>query len=146
MTSAPSSTRMLEPCGLTMTRSALNRPSERILSSSARISCWTLANTCRTFRDRRLPVSPGEDHLAALCAAHRGEGPLEIGGVEPVRDDRGDIEARLDEHRHLIPGLEHLAAVDALDRDHVGHEVCPVDPKVLGRQAEHGDLAAMGHA
>src|SRR5215831_8316595 len=134
---------MLDPCGLTMTRSALNKPAERISSSSPLISCWTLVNTCRTPRDRCSPVSPGEDHLAALGAAHGSEGLLEIGGIEPVCDDWRDVKARFDQHRHLVPGLEHLAPVDALDRDHVGDQVRPVDREVPRGQAEHGHLATM---
>src|SRR5258708_2883684 len=52
----------------------------------------------------------------------------------------------MDQHRHLVPGLEHLAPVDALDRYHVGYGVRPVDREVLRRQAEHGDLAPVGRA
>ncbi len=51
----------------------------------------------------------------------------------------------MDEHGHPVPGLEHLPAVDALDRDHVHDKVRPVDPELLVRQAQHGDLAAVGH-
>src|SRR5215469_3974169 len=144
-TSLPAATWMFGPCGLSMTRSALNRPAERISSSSPLISCWTLVNTCRTPHYRCLPVSPGEDHLAALAAADIGEGLPEIGGIELVRDDRGNVEARVDQYRHLVPGLEHLAPVDALDGDHVGDQVRPVDTEVLRGQAEHGNLAAVSH-
>src|SRR5580704_13214811 len=109
---------MLGPCALAMTRSALNRPAERISSSSPRMSCSMLVNTCRTPDDRCLQVSPGEDHLAALGAADSIKGVPVIGGIEPVRDDRRDIVAGVDQHRHLVQGLEHLPHVDALDSDH----------------------------
>src|ERR1017187_7199146 len=51
----------------------------------------------------------------------------------------------MDEHGHPVPGLEHLPAVDALDRDHVHDKVRPVDPELLVRESQHGDLAAVGH-
>src|SRR6516162_3400684 len=116
---------MLDPCGLTMTRSALNRPAERISLSSSSISCRTLVNTGRTPHDRCSLWSPVKDHFAATAAAHRRKRFLEVGRVKPVRDDRGNVKARLDQHRHLVPGFEHLPAVDAFDRDHVSDEMRP---------------------
>src|ERR1700739_3272551 len=101
---------MLDPCGLTMTRSVLNRPSARIWSSSPRICCCAAANIPNLS-----DIGPAEDDLAAQPAAHGGECLLVVAGVEPVRDHRRDVHARLDQHRHLVPGLEHLAAVDPLD-------------------------------
>src|SRR5579859_4991604 len=99
---------MLGPCALAMMRSALYRPAERISSSSPRMSCWMLVNTCRTPDARCLQVGPGEDHLAALGAADSIKGVPVIGGIEPVGDDRGDIEAGVNQHRHIVRGLEHL--------------------------------------
>src|SRR5450755_2474186 len=138
---------MLACCGLMMTRSALNRPSARILSSSSLISSRTLANTCGwpfaiVFYYRLGPV---EDDLAALGTANRGEGRVKVHGIEPVRDNRRDVDARLDEDRHLVPGLEHLPSVDPLDGDHVEDQVRPVDPELLGRQPENRDLATVSH-
>src|SRR5215472_9581540 len=107
---------MLDPCGLTMTRSALKRPAERISLSSSSIPCLTPVNTSPDSSRSLLTGNPVKDHLAALTAAHRRERFLKIGGAEPVCDNGGDVKARLDQHRHLIPGFEHLTAVDALDR------------------------------
>ena len=62
-----------------------------------------------------------------------------------VRDHRADVQARLEHDGHLVPGLVHLAAVDALDRDHVEDDGVPVDGDLAGGDAEHGDLAAVAH-
>ena len=51
----------------------------------------------------------------------------------------------LQHHRHLVPGLVHLAAVDAFDREHVEDDGVPVDRHRLRRDAEHGDLRAVAH-
>src|SRR5216683_1701625 len=119
---------MMARCELTMTRSVLNRPSALIWSSSSAICGCTLANMSGVPPDRYLAVlavRPGEYYLAAAAGAHRVEGGLEVRGIEPVCDDRADVDTRLCQHRHLVPGLEHLPAVDALDRDHVEHQVRP---------------------
>ena len=65
-----------------------------------------------------LPDWPGAHDLEAL---------LELGVGEAVRDDRRDVQPGLEHHRHLVPGLVHLAAVDALDREHVEDHRVPVD-------------------
>ena len=39
--------------------------------------------------------------------------------MKTVRDDGRDIEAGLEHDGHLVPGLIHLAAIDAFDREHV---------------------------
>ncbi len=46
---------------------------------------------------------------------------------QAVRDDRADVETALNEGDHLVPGLEHLAAVDALQRQHLEDDLVPVD-------------------
>src|SRR5450756_1436982 len=58
---------------------------------------------------------PVHDHLAAVTGGGGGERGLVLAGIEPVGDDAGDVEARLDQHTHRVPCLEHLAAVDALE-------------------------------
>src|ERR1700730_16522474 len=111
MTFTPSRTAIEGPCGLVMTRSALNSPCARIASSSAAICSLTLANPLPgSLRASGLsPVGPAQHDLAALGAPDRGERLLEVPGVEPVRDHRGDIQPGLDQYRHPVPGLEHLA-------------------------------------
>ena len=65
--------------------------------------------------------------------------------VEAVRDDRADVQARLEHDGHLVPGLVHFPAVDALDGEHVEDDRVPVDGHFLVGDAEHGDLAAVAH-
>ena len=65
--------------------------------------------------------------------------------MEAVRDDRAIVESALDHDGHLVPGLVHLATVDALDRQHVEDDRVPVDRDFLGGDAQHGDLAAVAH-
>ena len=60
-------------------------------------------------------------------------------------DDAGDVEAALEHDGHLVPGLVHLAAVDAADGELVEDDLVPVDGDVFGRDAEHGDLCAVAH-
>ena len=64
---------------------------------------------------------------------------------EAVGDHPGDVQPALQQHRHRVPGLEHLPAVDALDGQHVEHHRGEVDADLLGRQPEHGDPAPVGH-
>ena len=60
-------------------------------------------------------------------------------------DDGRKIEPRLDHHRHLVPSLENLAAIDALDREHVEHDLVPVDGNITRGNAEHRNLGAVAH-
>ena len=62
-----------------------------------------------------------------------------------MRDDAADVEPALQHRRHLVPGLEHLAPVDALDHETLEDDLVPVDRDFAGRDAEHGDAAAMVH-
>src|SRR5437868_15530491 len=59
-------------------------------------------------RDR--PSLPVEHDLAGAALQHRLEAGLEVGIGHAVGDDRGESETGLDHRRHLVPGLEHLAA------------------------------------
>src|SRR6266851_3282166 len=101
---------MLARCGLTITRSFLNRPWLRISPSSSAICGATLENIVG-LRRRVLAggLGPVEHYLAAPALAHDVEGRLVVRGVEPVRDHRADVHAGLDQYRHPVPGLEHLA-------------------------------------
>src|SRR3954471_24241671 len=62
---------------------------------------------------------PAQDDLAGFTGDRGGEALLEIHVRQPVGDERIEIESRLEHGRHLVPGLENLAAVNALDRQHV---------------------------
>ena len=58
-------------------------------------------------------------------------------------DDRRQVQAALDEYRHLVPGLVHLPAVDTADGQHVEDDFFPVNRVVGRRNTEHGDFAAV---
>src|SRR6202140_3897938 len=60
-------------------------------------------------------------------------------------DHRRDVEAALGEYRHLVPGFEDLATVDALHREHLEHDLRPVDRELMVRKPEHGDTSAVRH-
>ena len=62
-----------------------------------------------------------------------------------MRDDRIHVEAALQHARHLVPGLEHLASIDAFQDQAFEDHVVPVDRHIPWRNAEDGDLAAMMH-
>ena len=79
------------------------------------------------------------------CPAHRREALREIVRRQAVGDDLAHVEAALQHGDHLVPGLEHLAAVDALDGERLEHDRGPVDRALAGRDAEHGDAAAHHH-
>ena len=56
-----------------------------------------------------------------------------------------DVQAALEHDRHLVPGLVHLAAVDAADGELIEDNLVPVDGDVFGGDAEHGDLCSVAH-
>jgi hypothetical protein len=62
-----------------------------------------------------------------------------------VRDHLRDVEPGVDEDAHLVPGLEHLAAVDPLEREHVEDHRVEVELDRRGRDAEDRDPAAVRH-
>ena len=62
-----------------------------------------------------------------------------------MRNHRLDVESRFKHHRHFVPGLIHLPAIDALDRQHVEDDVLPVNGHLGRRNSEHGDLRAVTH-
>src|SRR3712207_2396753 len=98
------------------------------MSSSSEAS-WSLTAAYMAL------VPPVQDDLARLPAGGGGEGLLVIVTAEVVRDDGRDVESGLDHHRHGVPGLVHLAAVDALDRQHVEDDLIEVDRELLRRDA-----------
>src|SRR5580704_3280014 len=90
-------------------------------------------------------VAPVEDNFARVAGAHGVEALLVVAPVHAVGDDAGDVETTLKHDRHLVPGLVHLAAVDAADGELVEDDLVPVDGDVFGGDAEHGDLCAVAH-
>src|SRR5690606_38818449 len=88
---------------------------------------------------------PAQDHLAGLARSHELEGLLVVLVAEAVSDDRLNAEAALEHARHLVPGLEHLPAVNAFQGQALEDDLVPVDRRFGGRYAEDGDLAAVMH-
>ena len=74
---------------------------------------------------RRCPV---EHDLTAIAAAHRLETFEEPARGQAVGDDLAHVKAAFQHRDHLVPGLEHLAAVDAL------RAVTTVNAKVARRR------------
>src|SRR5882672_1216570 len=64
-------------------------------------------------------VRPIKDDLPSFPSTHGLEALLIIAPGKTVRDDRRNVQAGFDHDGHLVPGLKHFAAVDALDRQHV---------------------------
>ena len=83
--------------------------------------------------------SPLQHHLAALAAPHHLEGGFELGGGQAVGDHLPHVEAAFEHRQHLVPGLEHLAAVDPLHRDLVEDDLVEVERRRLRRDAEERD-------
>src|SRR5581483_3556312 len=99
----------------------------------------------RTNHRRALILVPVQNHLARTAGHHGLEATLEFCVVEAVGDHRTDIEPGLQHDCHLVPCLVHLAAVNALDREHVEDHRAPVDSHFAGRDAEDGDPGAVAH-
>ena len=57
-------------------------------------------------------------------------------------DDAAHVEAVFQHRNHLVPGLEDLAPIDALDGDRLEHDARPVHRRLARRDAEHGDAPA----
>ncbi len=88
---------------------------------------------------------PIENDFTGITGTHHFETFCKFRKVQAVRDDRADVKAALKHHRHLVPGLIHLPAVDAFDREAAEDHSVPVNRDRLGRDAEHRDLAAVRH-
>src|SRR5438552_18100478 len=88
---------------------------------------------------------PIEDDLATLARKQGRERVLVLLGGVVVRDDGRKIESALQHRDHLVPGLEHLATVDAANLEALEDDLVPVDRHVRGRNAEQRDLAAVAH-
>src|SRR5215472_4336234 len=62
-------------------------------------------------------LGPGTDHLAAVTGIHQVEAFLEIVDVDLVRQHLLQREAGQQHLRHLVPGLVHAPAVDAVQHE-----------------------------
>ena len=60
-------------------------------------------------------------------------------------DDLLQGQAGLHHHDALVPGLEDLPAIDALDEETLEYHLGPVDAGAVRHDAEHGDAAAVDH-
>ena len=92
--------------------------------------------------NRLIPV---KDDLARLARLHEFERGLEFVDIEMVSDDRVHVESALQHARHLVPGFEHLAAIDALEDKALENHFVPVDGHIAGWDAEDRDLAPVVH-
>src|SRR4051794_26539701 len=103
-------------------------------------AAYSRASAAATDRIKRKPPSarfPVEDHAPGVPGHHDLEALLELAPGEVVGDDRLDVEAALEHHVHLVPGLVHLAAVDPLDGEHGEDHRVPVDGHLLVGDAQH---------
>ena len=96
---------------------------------------------CRSLRPRSSRARPCRCCRKASSSNARS---IVVDG-EGVRQNRRKIEAALQHRDHLVPGLEHLASVDALDLESLENHLIPVDRGLRGRNAEQRDLAAVIH-
>src|SRR6185295_19503807 len=112
-------------------------------------STRAIAATSRsaTSAERRAPKVSGSlplhHDLARLAAAHDVEGPRELGVMQLVCNDGSYIETALQQAGHLVPSLEHLPAIDALDGEALEDDLVPVDGDVFGWNAEECNAASV---
>ncbi len=58
---------------------------------------------------------PIKDNFTGSPATHSVKAFLEVINLEVVSDDWRQIQTRLDQACHLVPGFEHLTTVDTFD-------------------------------
>src|SRR5580704_910439 len=99
-------------------------------------ACWRFSSISDMSRpvdaprdDRKWPLplplasgGPVQHDLAGIAALHGGKAAVKILDGKPVRDHLAHVEAALQHAEHLVPRLEHLAPIDALDREHLEHD------------------------
>src|ERR1700733_14067114 len=102
-----------------------------------------MAKTLAEWYRRSNSDLPIENHFRRVSRAHCGKALLVVVPRQAGRDDWRYIQARLEHHRHQIPGLVHLAAVDALNGDHIENDFAPIEGERRRGNPQHGDLAAM---
>src|SRR5690349_8657480 len=78
---------------------------------------------------------PAQHDLAGLARFHQLEAFLELLDRQLVRERLAEREAAEHELRHLVPGLVHLPAVDAMDGEALEDDLVPVGACALGHDA-----------
>src|ERR1700733_14824566 len=119
------------------------RPGPLLRTLSTKVACLT--NTSAAGQIGRGPLQlrcPIEDYLARLAGAHRLETLYVVFDFEVVRNNGCERQPALQQTRHLVPGLKHLAAVDALQRQALENDLIPVDGRFLRRNAQYRHTAA----
>src|SRR6516164_8572180 len=86
-------------------------------------------------------VAPVQHYFSGLTGHHRLKALFVLLIAETMRNDRRNIYTGFQHHRHLVPRLIHLAAIDTLDRDHVEDHFAPVHLHRLRRNPQHCNLA-----
>lgn len=84
-----------------------------------------------------MPAStPGANDFAAKSGFHQVEALLEFVDVDLVGEHF--LQGKPAQHhlRHLVPGLIHATAIDALDGQALEDDLVPVDSGALGQDAE----------
>src|SRR5204863_3177732 len=99
----------------------------------------TFAGWCSNFRATRpkqppcnSSYRPIENYFPGVAGLHQLEAFVEFRIGKAVGDDGRNIEPALDERRHLVPRLEHLAAVNSFDRQAVEDDEVPIDRRAPG--------------
>src|SRR5260221_13522718 len=108
-------------------------------------ACWPKRSVHRPAERPARSSLPVEEDAPGVPGVYPLEGALELRVGETVCDHGLDVEAAVEHHRHLVPGLVHLAAVDALDREHAEDDDVPVDGDLARGDSQHGDLGAVRH-
>src|SRR5690348_12091314 len=72
-------------------------------------------------------AAPVHDDFPRAARSHDAEGLGVLLHGQVMRDDGLELEAALQQARHFVPGLEHLAAVDAFQRQALEDHLIPVD-------------------
>ena len=139
MTRRPS-TETIGPCAELITRRGRYRwRSRSAASSSPRKASGSGRAVGAHHCVQSMMTLPESPERAAANAASKSRNPKRWVIAGP------DVEPRLEHHRHLVPGLVHLATVDPPQRQHLEDDRVEVEGDLLGRDAEERDPAAMGH-
>ncbi len=62
-----------------------------------------------------------------------------------MSNDRRQIQTRLDQRGHFVPGFEHLTAIDAFDEETFKDDFVPVDGHIRRWNTQHRNTAAVIH-